>query len=105
MPKFVLTYHGGPGEMPSDPAVMEEIMAAWGTWFESIGADLIDGGNPFASNTAIDASGAVIDAPTPDLSGFTVINAANVEAAIEVARRSPVLAGGSLVQVSEAIDM
>ncbi len=39
------------------------------------------------------------------LTGYTVITAADIDAAVHVARSCPVLAGGGSLAVNEAIDM
>ena len=105
MPKYVLTYHGEMNmeDMPTDPAAIEAVMAEWGAWYESMGSALVDGGAPFGVSTAISSSGAV-DAPA-QLSGYTIVEAADVAAATAIAEGSPVLANGHTVQISEAIDM
>ena len=44
MAKFAFVYHGG--KMPESPEEGERVMAAWGAWYESMGAALLDGGGP-----------------------------------------------------------
>lgn len=105
MTKYVLTYHGGSGEMPTDPAAIQEIMAVWGAWFESIGERLVDGGNPFSTHTAIGPDGSTTGAAANDMTGYTVIEVADLAAATRIAQGSPVLATGASVQISECIDM
>lgn len=105
MPKYVFTYHGGHGEMPTDPKEVEEVMAAWGAWYETIGAAVVDGGNPFAAHGAVGPDASSVDAPSPTLSGYTIVNADDLDAAKGIAKGCPVLATGATVQISEAIDM
>jgi len=78
-------------------------MAEWGAWYESMGSALVDGGAPFGSSTAISASGAT--AAPAQLSGYKIVEAADVAAATALAEESPVLANGHTVQISEVIDM
>jgi hypothetical protein len=105
MTKYVLTYHGGSGEMPTDAAAVDEMMAAWGAWYETIGANLVDGGNPFSGHIAIGADGSSIDNPADSMSGYTILNAADFDAARAIAQGCPVLAMGATIQISEAHDM
>ena len=42
MAKFVFSYSGGDGKMPETEDEMNELMAAWGGWFESLGAAVLD---------------------------------------------------------------
>jgi len=51
MPKYVFAYHGG--GMAESEAAQAEAMAAWGAWFESLGAAVIDGGNPTGQSKTI----------------------------------------------------
>ena len=105
MPKYVLTYHGEMNmeDMPSDPEAIAAVMAEWGAWYESMGAGLVDGGAPISMSSAIDSNGS-IDAPAK-LSGYTIVEAADMAAATAMAQGSPVLKNGHAVQISEAMDM
>lgn len=105
MPNYLLSYHGEMKmeDMPTDPEAIQETMAAWGAWYESIGEGLVDGGAPIAFSTAIDADGAC-DAPA-QLSGYTVVSAADMEAATAIAQGCPVIPNGHSVQISQCIDM
>ncbi len=105
MPKYLLTYHGEMRmeDMPTEPAAVQAVMAEWGAWYESMGESLVDGGAPIGPSSAIAASGST-DAPA-QLSGYTIVNAADMAAATAIAQGSPVLANGHTVQISETIDM
>jgi hypothetical protein len=44
MPDFLFAYHGGkPPEAPKD---MQAEMDRWKSWFDDIGASVVDPGNP-----------------------------------------------------------
>lgn len=106
MTKYVLTYHGGNHEMPTNDAEMEQLMGDWGRWFAQLGSALLDGGNPFGPRTALASDGTLTNGGVaPDLNGFGVIEASDMEAAVELAKGCPVLAGGATVQISEALEM
>lgn len=105
MTKYVLTFHGEfDGEMPSDPKEMEQVMAAWGAWYETIGQGLVDGGNPFAAHATVGPNGSDGAAPAA-LTGYTIVNADSIDAAKTIAKGCPVLDGGGTVQISECIEM
>ena len=104
MAKFVLTYHGGSG-MPETEAAQQEVMAAWGGWFEGLGASVVDGGNPFAASCTISSDGSTADGGTKGLTGYSVIDASSMADATEKAKGCPVLASGGTVEVYEALDM
>lgn len=103
MTKYVLTYHGE-GGMPETEEEMNQVMAAWGVWFEQLGAAVVDGGNPFGAASTISPDGSV-SAQGQGLSGYSVIEADSMDAAVALAKGCPVLSNGHNVGVSEAIDM
>ncbi len=47
MANYVLVYQGG--SMARTPEEVKAAMAAWGQWFGSLGAALVEGGNPFGA--------------------------------------------------------
>jgi hypothetical protein len=105
MTKYVFSYHGD-SEMPTDQAVVDEIMAAWGAWFGSLGDALVDGGNPFGASKSVASDGSVTDGNAARLSGYSIVNADSIDAAVTMAQGCPILGGdGSSITVSEAIEM
>ena len=101
MSKYVLTYHDG-GEMPESEAEVAEVMAAWSAWFETLGAAVVDGGNPFGAGKIVTA-GSVTDGTRAG--GYSIIDASDLDDAAAKAGGCPILAGGGTVAVHEAIDM
>jgi hypothetical protein len=98
MANFLLTFYGG-----STPESQEEgakVMAAWTAWFGELGDKLIDGGNPISSSKAISPDGSVMDA-TSAPTGYSIIKADSLDAAVETAKGCPALAGGATLVVSE----
>lgn len=104
MPKFMLIYHGG--GRPETPEEGERVMAAWGAWMEGIGADMIDLGNPAGMSKTVSSDGVADDGGSNPVSGYTLINAADIDAACDIAKGCPILEGGKgTVEVAEAMDM
>lgn len=101
MANFLLTYHGE-GGMPTDPVAAEQAMAAWNAWFGRLGDAIVDGGNPTSHTKAISPDGSVMDA-TSAPTGYSIIKADSIDAAVELAKGCPVLAGGQVVLVSETV--
>ncbi len=101
MANFLLLYSGG--SMPETPAEQAEVMQAWGAWFGKLGSALVDGGNPFTPVAKrIAKDGSVSDGPVGAMgSGYTVIKADSLDAAVEAARACPVLLGGAQITVYE----
>lgn len=99
MANFLLTYHGGAG-MPETKEAQAQVLDAWNGWFGSLGGALVDGGNPVSQTKAVSPDGSVMDA-TSAPSGYTIIRADGIDAAVALAKGCPVLAGGAVVLVSE----
>src|SRR5713226_4839665 len=101
MANFVLLYSGG--SMPESEAEQAEVMQAWGAWFGRLGSALVDGGNPFTpSAKRIASDGKVSDGPVGTMaSGYSIIKADTLDAAVEMARGCPVLLGGAQITVFE----
>lgn len=98
MANFLLTFYGG--SMPESQEEGAKVMQAWTDWFGKLGDTLVDGGNPISSSRAISPDGSVMDA-TSGPSGYSIIKADSLDAAVEVAKGCPVLAGGASLVVSE----
>ena len=98
MANFLLTFYGG--SMPETQEEGAKVMQAWTDWFGELGDRLIDGGNPISSSRAISPDLSVMDA-TSGPTGYSIIKADSLDAAVETAKRCPVLAGGATLVVSE----
>ena len=100
MANFLLTFHGG--SMPETKEAPGQAMQAWTGWFGTLGDALVDGGNPITHAKAITPDGGVMDA-TSAPSGYSIIKADSLDAAVTLAKGCPVLAGGANVLVSETL--
>jgi hypothetical protein len=104
MAKFLFVYHGG--SRPATKEAQAKVMAAWGQWFGSMGKALLDGGNPVGPSSTVRSNGTVAkDGGANPASGYSLIEAASLEAALAVAKSCPLLAAGGSVEVAQAMDM
>jgi hypothetical protein len=104
MAKYLFVYHGG--KMSTTPVDVKKAMDAWGQWFGSMGAAVIDGGNPVGKSSTVRADGSVAkDGGSNPVSGYSLIEAPNLEDAYKKATSCPVLANGGSVEIAEAMDM
>lgn len=104
MPKYLFVYHGG--KNPESDDEYKEVMDAWGNWFGSMGAAVIDGGNPVGQSHTVRADGSVADdGGANPASGYSLVEASDYEDAIAKAKGCPILAAGGSVEVAEAMDM
>lgn len=101
MSKFVLAYQGG--SMATTEEAIKASMAEWGQWFADLGAAVVDGGNPFGAATKVTADGRA-DAAS-GITGYSILDASDLEAAAALAKGCPVLAHGGSVDVYEALEM
>lgn len=104
MAKYLFVYHGG--KTPDSEAEIARVMNAWGEWLSSMGADVIDGGNPVGKSTTVNSDGSVSDdGGANPASGYSLIEAKNLADATAKAKACPVLQSGGSVELAEAFDM
>ena len=104
MAKYVFIYHGG--NVPSNPADAKKVHDAWGGWFGSMGSAVIDGGNPVGKSSTVKADGSMVDnGGANPASGYSLIEAANLEDAHRKAKGCPLLAAGGSIEIAQAMDM
>ena len=104
MTNFVLLYTGG--TIPESEEDQAAVMAAWGAWYERMGAAIVDGGNPFSASKNVSDKG-VSDGPvsSPPITGYTIISADSLDLAVEQVRDHPHLKYGGQVSVHETFKM
>ncbi len=74
---------------------------AWNTWMGQLGSSLKDGGNPFTpASKTVSNDGSVSDGGG-SASGYSIISADSLDAAVDLAKGSPVLQGGATITVYE----
>ncbi len=104
MAKYVFTYRGG-GDMPDSQAERDAVMAAWTGWFADVGSAVADPGSPFGASASV-GQGGVSDGTTSGVTGYSVVEAADLAAATAIAAGCPLLgATDGVVEVHEALPM
>ena len=104
MAKYLLVYHGG--GMPETEEEQAKTMAAWGQWFGNLGDSVVDGGNPVGASATISSDGSTSEGGGPNAaSGYSLIEAASLEQATELAKGCPILDGGGSVEVCETFEI
>ncbi len=100
MAKFGLVYIGGGA--PENEAERAATMQAWGAWFGGLGSALIDGGNAFTPNAKSITSKGTLSAGPGDLpvTGYSIVKADSLDAAVALAKDCPLLRGGSRGQIT-----
>ena len=104
MAKYLFIYHGG--DHPETEEETAKVLDDWGQWLGSMGAAVIDGGNPVGDSRTINSDGSVTDNGGPNpVTGYSIVEASDLDDAIAKARGCPLLAAGGQVELAEAIDM
>jgi hypothetical protein len=104
MANYLLLYSGG--SMPETPAEQEAVIQAWTAWFGKLGDAVKDGGNPFTGGATSISGNAVSDGGVDAMaSGYSVIKADSLDAAVEIAKGCPVLEGGARISVYETFEV
>ena len=91
MTTFLFSYRMPVDYTPGRPGAAE----AWTTYFESLGPNLADPGNPVFTSTALGAC----TGDSVRLGGFSLITADDLETAVTMAKDCPVLQSGGGVEV------
>ena len=104
MAKYLFIYHGG--ENPESEQEVAELLDAWGTWLGSMGAAVIDGGNPVGKSTTVNPDGTTTDnGGANPVSGYSLIEASDLDDAVTEAKGCPILQANGSVELAEAFDM
>lgn len=103
MPDYIFAYHGG--KMPETPEEIEKDMAAWGAWIGGLGEAMVNPGNPVGMSKTVSATGVEDHGGSNPLSGYSVVRAGSIEAALEMAKGSPHLLAEGTIEVAEIIEL
>lgn len=101
MKRYVLVVYGPPAENEQDRAAGMAMMA---DWYRSLSDALVDPGAPFTAARTVSANGTG-DAIGPHATGYNIVQAESLEAAIALARLCPLLPHGRQVTVFETLPM
>ncbi len=105
MSTFVFIYHAPmtPEEAaPPSSEQMEGVMQAWNDWAGRVGDGMVDFGTPLAGGVRVTTAGT---SPSErEVAGYSIIEADDMDAALELARNHPHLnmPGGCEIEVHEA---
>jgi hypothetical protein len=104
MANYVFAYSGGKG-VSADETERKEQYAQWGRWFEELGSAIVDGGAATGTAKTVGPDGSVSDGGSRALTGYSIVAADSLDAAVELAKGCPVLGIGGAVDVYEVIVM
>ena len=103
MPNYILAYHGG--KKPESPEEGAKHMAKWKTWVDDLGSDAINPGTPLGKSKTVSSTGVTEGGGANPISGYSVVKADNMDAALENARLCPFVDFGGTLEVAEMMEM
>ena len=103
MSRYMLTYLGG--EKPATPEEGKQNFAKYQQWLASLGEAAVSPANPLKGTHTVAPDGSVTEESTTSMSGFTIVEADSMEAALTMAKACPFLDIGGFLEVSELMQM
>ncbi len=103
MPQYMITYLGG--DQPSSPKEGKQHMAKYMDWLSSLGDAAVSPANPLKNTSTVNPDGTVTTGGSTTMSGYTIIEADSMDAALSIAKVCPFLDIGGSLEVSELVDM
>lgn len=103
MSQYIITYLGG--NQPSSPEEGKQHFAKYMNWLTSLGTAAVSPANPLKNTSTVNPDGTVTAGGTSTMSGFTIIEAESIEAALSIAKDCPFLDIGGSLEVSELAQM
>lgn len=103
MPRYLMTYLGG--DHPEDPEQGRQHFARYTAWLTALGEAALSPMNPLQETHTVEADGAVRAGGDSGMSGYTIVEAESLDAALEMARSCPFLDIGGRLEVSRLVDM
>lgn len=100
MGKYVVVYSGLPGQ-DEDPA---EVRSAWEQWFQELGPAVVDPGDVFTAGGTVARDGSARDDVRLKLTGYTMLKADDLEAAMAMVAKCPGLKNAD-IEVYESVPL
>ena len=94
MAEFIFAYHDA--KQPETPEAGAEHFARWQAWLVEMGDAMLNPGTPLGPATSVTAEGVTEGSAYP-MSGYSIVEADDLEAAIRMAQSCPYTAMGTIV--------
>jgi hypothetical protein len=102
MASYMFAYHGG--RPPKSPEEGAKFKARWRAWVGELGKAMTEPGVMLGKSSTVSAGGVSDDGGPNPLSGFSIVTADSIEAALEMARQCPHVEHGT-IEVAEVRQM
>jgi hypothetical protein len=102
MASYIFAYHGG--KPPQNPEEGAKFMARWRAWASDLGGAMTNPGTVLGKSKTVGEGGVSDNGGSNPLSGFSIVTADSMEAALEMARQCPHVEHGT-IEVAEVRQM
>lgn len=103
MPNFIIAYVGG--KQPETPEAGAAHMEKWKVWLGDLGDTVVNPGTPLGPSKIVSSNGVSDNSGSESrLTGFSIVKADDIDAAVEIAKACPFLEMGNL-EVAEVKQM
>ncbi|MDH5406978.1 MAG: YciI family protein [Gammaproteobacteria bacterium] len=103
MKQFVFVYLGG--NQPSSPEEASKHFEKYMGWLSSLGDAVVIPTIPLKDTTTVSPDGKIAEGGSSAMSGFTILKADSMDAALSIAKECPFLEIGGSLEVSEMMQM
>lgn len=103
MPQYIIVYLGG--KQPSSPEEGQQHFAKYMEWLSSLGESAVSPANPLKDTRTVNSDGSVSAGGNTAMSGYTIIEADSMDAALALAKACPFLDLEGSLEVSELAQM
>ncbi len=103
MSSYIFAYHGG--QYPDNEDEGAKHMAKWQAWIGGLGSAALNPGAPVGLSKTVSANGVSDDGGSNPLSGYTIVTADSMDAAINLTEDCPHLEVGGTIEVAEVLEM
>lgn len=103
MSQYMITYLGG--NKPSTPEEGKQHFVKYKEWLSALGEAVVSPANPLKDTSIVNPDGSVTAGSQTSMSGYTIVSAENMQAALDMAKACPFLDIGGTLEVSEMIQM
>lgn len=103
MPQFMITYLGG--KHPETPEEGQQHFAKYQAWLADLGAAAVSPMNPLKDTCVVNPDGSVGEGTHTGMSGYTLVEAESMTAALALAKACPFLDIEGSLEVSELVQM
>ncbi len=103
MAQFMITYLGG--NHPETPEEGQQHFARYQAWLADLGTAAVSPMNPLKGSCVVAPDGSVHEGGKTGMSGYTLVEATSMEAALAMAQACPFLDIDGSLEVSELVQM